>query len=50
MVMRMAIVSALTKEGAETFQKYIDEVFVEENIIVPVTNEDLSKFGMRRKQ
>ncbi len=43
--MRIAIVAALSKEGAEAFQAYIDEVFMDRRVI-PVTTEDLSKFGL----
>lgn len=45
--MRMAIVSALTKEGAEAFQRFIDEVFDEPKLII--ASGDLAKFGLGSK-
>jgi len=47
MIMRMAVVASLTKEGNEAFQKYIDEVFETPKLII--ASSDLTKFGLEQK-
>lgn len=47
-MMRMAIVSALTKEGAEAFNRVIEETFNDTSIIA-VSPSDLAKFGLGTK-
>jgi len=45
-VMRLAVVAALSKEGAEAFQELVHRTF-DKNVIVPVEPEDLAKFGLK---
>jgi hypothetical protein len=45
-VMRLAVVAALSKEGAEAFQELVHRTF-DKNVIVPVGPEDLAKFGLK---
>ena len=49
-VMRLAIAAALTKEGGEVFQEYIDGIFdTPENTLI-LKPENLSKFGLEYKK
>jgi len=47
MLYRLAIVAALSKEGAEVLQQISNDVFLESRIVA-VTTQDLSKFGLGR--
>ena len=49
LVMRLAIASSLSKEGAEVFQRFIDETFRKEETHIILRPDELSKFGMKKR-
>lgn len=45
MLQRLAILAAMSKEGAEVLQQIVNDTFMESKIIV-ITTAELSKFGL----